>query len=189
VTAQEALARPHLAKLRVRDFLLLAEAGAFDDYPRTELIEGEIWVVQAIHSRHARAHAALTGELFAALKELGSELTLYTAPSTELSDDSMLEPDIALAESDDAKTVQGLKVRIAVEISDSSLAMDMGRKRRLYARHGIPEYWVADLDAGVIQQMWAAAGEDYAERREVAFGEVVEAATIAGLKVETGELR
>lgn len=45
MTAQDVLTTPHRAKLRVADFLLLAEAGAFSDYARTELIEGEIWVV------------------------------------------------------------------------------------------------------------------------------------------------
>ncbi len=38
------------------------------------------------------------------------------------------------------------------------------------------------------QQLWGPTGEAYAERREVAFGEVVEAVTIAGLRVEMHSL-
>ena len=41
------------------------------------------------------------------------------------------------------------------------------------------------MECRVIHQMWAPARDTYAERREVAFGEVLEAAAIAGLKVET----
>jgi len=188
MTAQDFITVPQKAKLRVVDFLLLADAGAFQDYARTELIEGEIWVVNAIHTRHARAHAALTVELGIALKTSGSSLFLYTAPSTELSDDSMPEPDIAIADPNDARTLQGRSVRIAIEISDATLDTDMGRKARLYARYGVPEYWVVDVEGRVIHQMWTPAGESYAERREVAFGESISAASVIDLSVSSAAL-
>jgi len=188
MTAQDFITVPQKAKLRVADFLLLADAGAFQDYARTELIEGEIWVVNAIHTRHARAHAALNGELWAALKAMASPLVLYTAPSTELSDDSMPEPDIAIADPNDARTLQGGSVRIAIEISDATLDTDMGRKARLYARHGVPEYWVVDVEGRVIHQMWSPAGDSYAERREIAFGGPISAATVIDLSVNSAAL-
>ncbi|WP_423602708.1 Uma2 family endonuclease [Sphingomonas sp. MS122] len=188
MTAQEALTTPHLAKLRVADFLLLAESGAFDDYARTELIEGEIWVVNSVHRRHARAHAQFTAEIGAALKAIGSPLTFYAAPSTELSDDSLPEPDIAIGEVSDAKIFPGPAMRVAVEISDSTLDIDLGRKARLYARHGVPEYWVVDVEGRVIHQMWAPEGEVYRQQGDVAFGETLNAATVSGLTVDTGSL-
>ncbi len=181
MTVQEKLTEPTLAKLTVKDFLMLADSGAFERYARTELIEGEIWVVNAVHRRHARVHAMLTAEIGAALKAMASPLEFYTAPSTELSGDSMPEPDIAIAEPSDDRTLSGRSVRLAIEISDSTLKIDLGRKARLYARYAVPEYWVVDVDRGVIHQMWAPEVDDYAERREVAFGERIEAATIGGL--------
>lgn len=78
----------------------------------------------------------------------------------------------------------GPEVRLAVEISDSTLDMDLGRKARLYASHGVPEYWVVDVEARLIHQLWAPEGDAYARRREVAFGERVEAVTVAGLVVK-----
>lgn len=184
MTAQHAIASPQLAKLTVRDFLILSDAGAFDDYARSELIEGEIWVVNAVHRRHARTHATLTGELFAALKAIGSPLQLFANPATELSNTSLPEPDIVIAEPGDGKMLAGPEVRLAVEISDSTLDMDLGRKARLYASHGVPEYWVVDVEARLIHQLWAPEGDAYARRREVAFGERVEAVTVAGLVVK-----
>jgi Uma2 family endonuclease len=188
MTAQDFLTTPHLAKLRVADFLLLAEAGAFSDYARTELIEGEIWAVNAVHRRHARVHAQLTAEIGAALKIAGSPLTFYTAPSTELSDDSLPEPDIAIGEPSDAKIFPGPAMRVAIEISDSTLDLDLGRKARLYARYGVPEYWVVDVEARAIYQMWVPDGEAYEQRRDVAFGETLTAATISGLMIDTDSL-
>ena len=188
MTVQEAMAVPQLAKLRVQDFVLLAEAGAFERYARTELIEGEIWVVNAVHSQHARIHAQLTVELGLALKMFGISLVLYTAPSTELSDDSLPEPDIAIADPNHDKILHGANTRIAIEVSDTTLAMDLGRKAALYARYSVPEYWVVDVNARVIHQMWQSDGAAYAERREIPFGAAVEAATLPGLTVDTGGL-
>jgi len=39
------------------------------------------------------------------------------------------------------------KVRLVVEISDSTLSIDIRTKAHLYAAAGIPEYWVLDLNA------------------------------------------
>jgi Uma2 family endonuclease len=95
------------------------------------------------------------------------------------------EPDIALARRADGKAIAGSDVVLAVEISDTTLDDDLGRKMRLYAAHGIAEYWVADVERQVIHQLWSPGAEGYAERREVALGERIEAVTIAGLGVET----
>jgi Uma2 family endonuclease len=180
---------PQRARLTAREFWLLADAGAFADFVKSELIEGEILVVNAVHSRHARAQAALTVELGIALRALGSNLILLATPSTELSDDSIPEPDIAIARKAEGKAVQGADLLLAVEIADSTVAEDLGRKHRLYARHAIPEYWVADLVANRLVRMWAPQGEGYAARDEWPFGARVESATIAGLGVETAGLK
>lgn len=47
---------------------------------------------------------------------------------------------------------------------------------------------MADVNARTIHQMWSPGPEGYAERREVAFGERIEATTLEGLVVETAGL-
>lgn len=188
MTAQDVLSSPQLAKLTVKDFLVLAESGAFDRYARTELIEGEIWAVNAIHTRHARAHGKLAGEIAAALKDRSPELEMLIAPSTELSEQSLPEPDIAIVTPNDEKILQGQAVALAIEIADTTLDTDMGRKARLYARHGIPEYWVVNLDARVVHQMWLPTGESYSQTRDWSFGTPIASATLEGLAVETASL-
>ena len=81
-----------------------------------------------------------------------------------------------------------LALRGVIEVADATLRNDLGRKRRIYAREGVPEYWVVDVKKGVIHQMWAPEGDTYAERREVAFGERIEAVAVAGLVIETDGL-
>jgi hypothetical protein len=40
-------------------------------------------------------------------------------------------------------------VLLIVEVSDTTLDYDRGEKLRLYARHGIPEYWIVDPEIDV----------------------------------------
>jgi hypothetical protein len=56
--------------LRARDFAVLADSGAFADYARRKLIEGEIWVVDAAFSWQARTMARLARHLGNALDAL-----------------------------------------------------------------------------------------------------------------------
>lgn len=190
MTAQEPITSPQPAKLKltVGDFLVLADAGVFEKYARSELLEGEIWVVNAVHRRHAKAHAELSGQLWAALKRSALPLELYTTPSTELSADSLPEPDIAIAEPAETSVLPGATVRIAIEISDTTLAVDLGRKAELYARYGVPEYWVVDLEGRVLHQMWDPAGDSFAQRHQHAFGEQVASQAVEALAIETSAL-
>ncbi len=79
--------------------------------------------------------------------------------------------------------VPGDSVALIVEISASTLDYDLLGKAAIYATAGIPEYWVVDIAGKVIRQMWAPSADRYTEHREVAFGERIEAATVAGLVV------
>lgn len=176
---------PQRVKLRAQDFMLLADAGAFERYARSELIEGEIWVMNAIHSWHAKTMAELGFELVSALRQARSPLRLYMPVSIAMSDDSVPEPDLAIAEDNDDGILPLAKVKLAIEVSDTTAAIDLGRKAMLYARHGVPEYWVVDREGACIVQHWQPGPDGYAEQRSVTLGERVRAVTIAGLDVAT----
>jgi Uma2 family endonuclease len=180
---------PQRAKLSARDFWTLADSGAFEGLAKVELIEGEIWAMNAIHSWHARVSVALGTELTLALRAAGSPLTAYGSGSIAMSDDSVPEPDLSIGETNDDGPLPLAKLRLAIELSDTSLKQDLDRKARLYGAHGVPEYWVVDRDGQRTVQMWEPGAEGYAKRRDVAFGERLESVTIAGMTVETGSLK
>ena len=79
-------------------------------------------------------------------------------------------------------------VILVVEVAATTLVRDLNRKRRVYARAGVPEYWVVDVAARVIHQLWSPAADTYAARREIPFGTQIEAATVPGLTVATASL-
>jgi Uma2 family endonuclease len=188
MTAHDMLKPPSRYRLRVADYLILHEAGAFEGL-RTELIEGEIIVMSPQARRHLYGKSELAYRLRRALETIDSTVFVAVDGTVEISEDSLPEPDIFLTDAPDGEGyVPGASLKLAVEVAATSLDFDLTRKSGLYSSHGVPEYWVADVNGRVIHQMWAPAGEAYAERREVAFGEVVEAVTVAGLRVETVRL-
>ena len=175
-------------RFRIKDFLLLEESGAFADYARAELLDGEIWVLNAIHSPHAAAQGELQGQLWSALTRLGLNLRAYVTPSIEMGDNSLPEPDIVVTEPHGAGFLPFGKVKLVVEVSDTTLDVDLGRKQRVYAAAGIPEYWVADLNGRVIHQMWSPGEDKYFERRQIDFDHEITSATVEALLIQTSGL-
>jgi len=185
VTVQDYLDARSKHRLTVDEFLLLDREGAFGDR-RTELFEGEVYYMSPKHRPHARTVTQLVIALAKALEESGSGLSVLTDISVRLSDHDVPEPDIAITDAPEGDGILPLEsVKLLIEVSDSTLAQDLGLKAALYAGAGVPEYWVVDVNGQVIHQMWSPGAEGYCERREVAFGERIVAVTVEGLTVET----
>ncbi len=63
-----------------------------------------------------------------------------------LEDDSEPESDFVIADPA-ACADKRVDAKLVIEVSDSTLKDDLGKKAQLYAANGIPEYWVIDLGA------------------------------------------
>jgi Uma2 family endonuclease len=63
---------------------------------------------------------------------------------------------------------------LVVEVSDTTLTFDMRVKARLYARAGIVEYWVVDVDGRRIVVHRNPQGGTYSDVKSYAGGESVE---------------
>ncbi len=72
-----------------------------------------------------------------------------------LSDRDVVEPDVLYVAPDHLNRVEPPFVRgapdLVIEVSSPSTRdLDVVRKRHLYERHGIAEYWLVDLDADAV---------------------------------------
>ena len=130
--------------------------------PRYELVEGELLVTPSPVSRHQAAVSRLLVALitYCDAERVGKALT--SPCDVELEDESLLQPDIFVIPSAEWRRLGGgLPVRalsLAVEVlSPSSSRHDRVRKRLLYQRH-VPEYWIVDLDARLIER-WRSEDE------------------------------
>lgn len=180
---------PRRVKLRVEDYLALDDAGAFEAYGRTELLDGEVVYMNAQHRPHARIKSRLHVMLASALRHSGGKFEALVEGSVSMPPYNVPEPDIAItAEPEGEGLIPLASLALIVEVSDTSLRSDMGRKRKIYAREGVAEYWVVDVKRSIIHQMWSPAGEAFAEKKEIAFGAPLTAATIPGLTIDTSGL-
>jgi Uma2 family endonuclease len=135
-------------KLTATDYHRMADVGILAPDARVELIQGEIFDMAPIGSRHGSVVDKLT-RLFdrttvknqAIVRVQGSvHLNRYTEP----------QPDIALLRfrSDfyENQIPSASDIVLLIEVADSTLAYDRDVKAPLYARAGIPEYWLVDLE-------------------------------------------
>ena len=175
-------------KLTVEDFLLLDRKGAFDAHKKVELIDGDICIVSPQLNRHARMLTDLIVELALALRTMKTDLRTIADVSARINDHSLPQPDISISAYKGDGVLPLKELALVVEVSNTTLRTDLGRKLRLYADAGVPEYWVVDIRGGKLHQMWSPQGKAYRAKREVALGDEVVAETIAGLRVSIPSL-
>lgn len=176
-------------RLTVEEYLLLDREGAFGDRD-TELFDGEVYYMSPKHRPHARTVGDVYFAIRTALRDCGSSLTALIDVSARLSDYDVPEPDIAVTDAPGGKGILPLgALKLAIEVSDTTLAKDLGFKEQLYARAGVPEYWVIDLNENRVlchaNPRTEAEGGGYDRQLDIPFGEVLYSATIEGLTVET----
>lgn len=122
----------------------LADAGILNPDERVELLEGEIVTMTPQHGPHAAAiglaEAALR-QAFGSAHWIRIQLPLIVDP------DSEPEPDLAvvLGSPRDYVNEHPRTALLVVEIADSTLERDRAYKSPIYARAGIPEYWIVNL--------------------------------------------
>lgn len=118
-----------------------------------ELVDGELYVRGVPTLRHQDA----TGEIFVALRLYARRTAgrAWVAPGNVLTDRDAVVPDVAyvgaerLADMDPAHVDRAADLVVEVS-SPGTRAVDLGPKRELYERAGVPEYWFVDLDARAV---------------------------------------
>src|SRR5881396_1377281 len=122
----------------------LVELGVFRPDERLELLDGALIVSELQGSRHA----ATIRRVLAALRlALGETWQIDSQLPIALDADSEPEPDVAVVPRDPAAYRDGHPSRavLIVEIAERSYRIDREYKASLYARAGVPDYWIIDL--------------------------------------------
>lgn len=130
--------------LNVKDYYTLWEMGRLESH--VELIEGEIYTMSPMGSRHA----GLTNLLAVLLAQAcGKKAMINAQTPVYLDEHSETEPDLYLLKGSGEDYLQRLPIAddvlVLIEVSDSTLKYDLDTKATLYAKHTIPVYWVIDL--------------------------------------------
>ena len=142
----------HRHRLTVEEYFRMAEVGLLAPEARVELIEGEIFDMAPIGNQHGGMTAWLHRRL---LRDLGEKISVWDQVTLPLGRLSAPEPDLAVLKyrKDEYrnKNPSPDDVLLIVEVSQSSLRHDRRLKVPLYAKHGIPEVWILDVQGSRIQ--------------------------------------
>lgn len=169
----------------VDEYYRMAEAGILAEDDRVELIEGEIIKMVPIGSRHA----ACVDRINRWLNRYADRTAIIRVQNPiRLDEYSEPQPDIVLLHPRDdfyAQAHPGPKdVLLLIEVIDSSSAYDRGVKLPLYARAGIREVWLVNVQKNTVEMAAEPVNDSYQKIRFVRRGEVLESATNLGLAVK-----
>ena len=146
-------------KFTVAEIDAMVEAGILEEDERLELIEGELVPMSAKGGRHEALKIALN-ERWGGVRPISCRYAQET--TLRLSIDTYLEPDfIIYPRAISVNTISAANVLLAVEVADSSLRYDLGRKAALYAGFGIRELWVIDAVAMTTRAFRSPAPDGY----------------------------
>jgi Uma2 family endonuclease len=125
----------------------LVALGAFQD-ERIELLEGALVAMSPIGTLHNSTVQKLNRLLVLALEGRAAVRCQSSFAALEFSEP---EPDFAVVPPGEYDTDHPSEAYLIIEVAESSLPMDRGKKLRLYASCGIPEYWVVSLPERCIE--------------------------------------
>ena len=158
------------ARFTAAEFLRMAELGAFDDM-KVELDHGELVRMNPPYTAHGVGQGQVIARLAAAFS--GTDISVVGEVTIVLGEDTVRAFDAALVEAAalERKVLNSEHVLLGVEIADTTLDRDLGRKLRDYAAAGVPNYWVVDLNARVVHVMTEPRDQGYGKREVIRFGE------------------
>lgn len=156
------------------EFYKMANKGAFAGL-RVELRRGMILKMSPQYYPHASVKDDLTMALKSAVARAGLMWRVISEVSVSFAGGFEPMPDIVVFDPamlpDASGPIPGAAMKLIVEVSDSTLADDMGDKREDYAQAGLAEYWVADVAGKLVHRHAGPAGAGYARQETLALGE------------------
>ena len=172
--------RPRL--FTIDELEAMVRQGIIGQDERVELIEGQIVKMNPQGTGHIWA-VNRTTRIF----NRRDDVVASAQNTLELADGSGPEPDVAVlrATTSENQRPSSKDVLLVVEVADSSLGYDRQTKAPLYARAGIPEYWIVDLNGERIEVYTEPSPAGYRAMRLFLRGEQLSPAFAADLTIQT----
>lgn len=137
---------PRRHSITVTEYVRMGEAHVFAHDARLELMEGEIVEMAPIGS----AHAAVVNTLAALFREVAPGAMVSVQCPLVLGERSVPQPDVMLLRPRADRYYNSHPVAadalLVVEVADTTLEYDLEVKRPCYARAGVAELWIVDVN-------------------------------------------
>jgi Uma2 family endonuclease len=151
----------------------MAQSGMLPDR-RIELIDGEIYRMPPIGPPQG---SLITRLMNFFIRQLPAEYQCRVQLPIVVSDHSEPEPDLAIVRHRDddyqKEHPTPADVVLLVEVAQSSLEFDLGKKLQLYSTSGIAEYWVVNIERRSILVHRTPSGNEYRDVTIVQAGDAI----------------
>ena len=126
------------------------------DGRRYEIHEGELSVTPAPTPQHQRVSGNLYEILRSHVKSHGIGEVFYAPIDCILGETTVVQPDLIYLDTArlaaiSARGIEGPPTLIVEILSPTTASIDRSTKRQLYARYGVPYYWIIDPVAQTIE--------------------------------------
>lgn len=160
---------------------------------RLELIDGEVFVVPSPSDGHQTSSVVLTGHFYNQIMAPGLGRAFHAPFDLYLPSEQVVQPDLFVVLPDDDVDVRrdgahGRPSLVVEIVSPSSRVQDRRRKRAMYARAGVPEYWLVDNAARNILVLSDPVGGEYRTEMVYGDGDIVRSATIPGVEIAVARI-
>jgi Uma2 family endonuclease len=176
----------------IEDVERMVEVGIIPREERFELIGGEIVPMSPKGIRHERWKMALNTHFVLFINhhpDLKTQIEFIPETTLRLAPDTFLEPDfIFVSKAVGLEGLVGPTALLAIEIADTSLAYDLGRKSEIYAAFGVRELWVLDVNQRKVSVFRDPTPLKYRQRLDHDAREMLSAAWIPGLSLRIDEI-
>lgn len=173
----------------VAEYDQMVATGILRDDDRVELIEGEIVAMTPIGSPHAACVSKLDHVL---ARLLGDRSQIRVQCPVAIPDWSEPNPDVALvmprADFYAAAHPPPRHVQLLIEVADSSFVYDTQKKAPLYAKSGIRELWVIDLNTNRVLVYTRPRAGQYSIIRSHNLGEGFTSQRFPGIEFKVRDL-
>lgn len=176
---------PRRFRFTVDQYYRLAEVGFLNEDSRVELIEGDIVEMCPIGRRHSSVSKRLNVGF---TRRIGDRAIPSVQDPLRLDDLTEPQPDFMLLRPRDDFYASGhpgpADVLLLVEVMDSSASYDRGTKLGLYARFGVAEVWLVDINGDRVEVYRALNGGTYTEISIRSRGQKVAPAALPDAELE-----
>lgn len=155
-----------------------------DDRNRYEIIEGELFMTPAPNMDHQN----IAGNIYYSIRRFLEKNKLgkiYTAPAdVVLSMTNVVQPDLVFVSKEREHIITKKNIVAAPDLvievlSEKTAVIDQNRKKSLYEKYGVKEYWIVDPQEKEIEQ-YVLKGEKYELKASVKESKSISSEVVKG---------
>ena len=152
--------------INTEEYQDMAKTGLIKPDENTELIQGEIFTMSPVGSKHAAVVKLLSAKLF---HLFSNKFIISVQDPVHLNQWTEPQPDIALLKFQENYYAdshpQPENILLVIEVADTSYEYDHQIKKAIYANAGIPKFWIVNLNENRIEVFHAPEQDEYKVRK------------------------